>query len=235
MDIVYPLGTGSVWENNELRYSLRAVAENVKDLRNVWVVGERPDWLTNVRYLPVKDCFDRPTKNTFHKLQSVCREADLSDDFLWLNDDFFIIKPTEAATFPYYYKGVLPSGIRKSRLLAIESPVNTVNYLQFHKLTMLDYRVHCPIRFNKQKVLDLPVAENEFGVVNTRAVYGNYYKVGGIEHKEVLLAPSRSVPQIEHYLADKDWFSIMSLTGKYWNFRKYIEQRFPNPSPFEKS
>jgi len=234
MDIVYPLGTGSVWLNNELRYSLRAVAENVKDLQNVWVIGERPDWLTNVRYLPVKDCFDKPTKNTFHKLQSVCHEPDLSENFLWLNDDFFILKPTLAAEFPYFYKGVLPIGIRKSRLLAIESPVNTVNYLQFHKLTMLDYRVHCPIRFNKQKVLELPVAENEFGVVNTRAVYGNYYKVGGIEHKENFF-PVHGTPAELHKWADsRDWASILSLTARQWGFRKFMSERFPNPSRFEK-
>lgn len=234
MDLVYPLGTGSVWDNNELRYSLRSVVENVKDLENVWIIGERPDWLTNVRYLPVKDMFDRPTKNTFHKLQSVCREPDLSDDFLWMNDDFFILKPTPVAEFPYFYKGVLPSGIRKSRLLAIESPVNTVNYLQFHKLTMLDYRVHCPIRFNKQKILDLPVAENEFGVVNTRAVYGNYYKVGGVEHKENFMPVHGNVPELQSWCEKHDWASVISLTAKNWGFRKFMSERFPNPSQFEK-
>lgn len=234
MDLVYPLGTGSVWENNELRYSLRAVAENVKDLRNVWVIGEKPDWLTNVRYLPVKDCFDRPTKNTFHKLQSVCHEPDLSENFLWLNDDFFILKPTIVADFPYFYKGVLPSGIRKSRLLAIESPVNTVNYLQFHNLTMLDYRVHCPIIFNKQRILDLPVAENEFGVVNTRAVYGNYYKVGGILTKENFMPVHGNVSELTAWSEKRDWCSILSLTAKQWGFRKFMQERFPNPSRFEK-
>lgn len=234
MDLVYPLGTGSVWDNNELRYSLRSVAENVKDLRNVWVVGERPEWLTNVRYLPVKDMFDRPTKNTFFKLQAVCKEPDLSDDFLYLNDDFFILKPTLAADFPYFYKGVLPSTIRKSRMMAIESPVNTVNYLQFHNLTLLDYRVHCPIRFNKQKILDLPVGENEFGVVNTRAVYGNYYKVGGIEHDENFF-PVHGTPVELHKWSDShDWASILSLTARQWGFRKFMAERFPNPSQFEK-
>ena len=234
MDLVYPLGTGSVWENNELRYSLRSVAENIKDLGNVWIVGEKPDWLTNVRHLPIKDLFDRPTKNTFHKLESVCHESDLSENFLYLNDDFFILKPMLAAEFPYFYKGVLPSGIRKSRLLATESPVNTVNYLQFHKLTMLDYRVHCPIIFNKQKILDLPVAENEFGVVNTRAVYGNYYKVGGILTKENFMPVHGTVPELKNWCEKHDWCSILSLTAKQWGFRKFMAERFPNPSPFEK-
>ena len=32
---------------------------------------------------------------------------------------------------------------------------------------------------NKQKFLDMPIAENEYGIVNTRAVYGNFYEVGG--------------------------------------------------------
>jgi hypothetical protein len=55
IDVVYPLGTGSVWQDNELRYSLRSLEKNFPDLGRVYVVGHKPDWLGNVEHIPFGD------------------------------------------------------------------------------------------------------------------------------------------------------------------------------------
>lgn len=234
IDLVYPLGTGSVWEDNELRYSLRSVEENLNGVRNIYIIGQKPAWLVNVFHLPHPDNSGVPSKNTYLKYRLACEQPDLSENWLLMNDDFFINKPAEAAEWPYYYKGILPTHVRKSRLLALECPVNTVNFLQKKNLSLLDYRVHCPMIINKQKFLDMPIAENEYGIVNTRAVYGNFYEVGGTETKEIFVFGKKPVHEINKFLSDKPFFSLISMAGRDWAVREYLKTRWPKPSRYEK-
>ena len=58
IDVVYVLGTGSNWDNNEIRFSLRSLAKNLKGMGRVFVVGERPAFLQNVIHIPAKDEFN---------------------------------------------------------------------------------------------------------------------------------------------------------------------------------
>lgn len=234
MDIVYVLGTGSTWNDNEIRFSLRSIVKNLRHFQNVWVVGEKPVWLQNIRYLSYPDISGIPSKNTFAKISAVCLEKDLSENFLLFNDDFFINSPQSALSFPYYYKGHLPIMISKSRLMAIESPRNTVDFLQKKNLTLLDYRVHCPFPINKKKFLEMPITSNEWGIVNTRAVYGNFYAVGGTLQKEILVSGGRSVTELSKFLKDKPFFSLLSIAGKNWVVRKFLSQHFDKKSKFEK-
>ena len=55
IDIVYPLGTGSKWQDSELRFSLRSIEKNFIDKGTVWVIGHKPDWLINARHIPMPD------------------------------------------------------------------------------------------------------------------------------------------------------------------------------------
>jgi hypothetical protein len=55
MDLVYVLGSGSRWGDNELRYSLRSVEKHLKGYNNVYLVGDKPDWVRNVTHIPKQD------------------------------------------------------------------------------------------------------------------------------------------------------------------------------------
>jgi len=234
MDLVYPLGTGTVWEDNELRYSLRSVEENLNGVRNIYIIGQKPAWLKNVIHLEHPDNSGVKSKNTYLKYRLVCQQPDLSDNWLMMNDDFFINEPAIASEWPYFYKGELPTAIAKSKLFLQEAPMNTVRYLQMKKLGMKDYRVHCPMIINKEKFLQMPIAENEFGIVNTRAVYGNFYQVGGILTKERFLSGGKTVPEIAKRMSKHPYFSLISMAAKNWAVRRYLEQRWPKPSRYEK-
>lgn len=52
IDLVYILGSGSQWRNNELRFSLRSVQKNLKGYRNIYIVGENPGFLKNTSPKP---------------------------------------------------------------------------------------------------------------------------------------------------------------------------------------
>ena len=55
IDVVYVLGKGTKWNDNEIRFSLRSLAKNVTGIRNVYIVGERPDFLKRVIHISYPD------------------------------------------------------------------------------------------------------------------------------------------------------------------------------------
>jgi hypothetical protein len=233
MDIVYPLGKGTTWDNNEIRYSLRSVEKFLSGVENVWVVGEKPSWLKNVIHLPFPDITGVPWRNTMAKLLHVCKQADLSDEFLYMNDDFFLHDYFDIETFPYLYRGNLPAGRRVSRLAALNRKENTTEILKQMRITTLDYDMHAPFRFQKEKVLRLPITEKMPGAFHPRSLYGNLYNVRGIQSHENLVWPRRSLVELEGELFEKQFFAITSNAGADWVVRKYIQNEYPVPSKYE--
>lgn len=88
-DIVIPLSGESPFENEELRFALRSVEKFVQDLGTVWILSDcAPDWLQNVRILPVPDR-NKHNKdaNLFDKLIFAAKMPEVSDTFVFLSDD----------------------------------------------------------------------------------------------------------------------------------------------------
>jgi hypothetical protein len=89
IDVVYVLGTGSKWKNNELRFSLRAIEKNLTGYRDIYVIGENPGFLQNVIHIPYPDELPgNADGNIARKVLRACREKKLSDNFLFINGCF---------------------------------------------------------------------------------------------------------------------------------------------------
>lgn len=113
IDVVYALGTGSKWDDNELRYSLRSLEKYCINLGRVFIVGHKPDWCTNVIHIPYDDWNKghpeyRKRKgktggkdgNIIRKILAACKREDLSERFLKASDDQCFLRPIDAATMP---------------------------------------------------------------------------------------------------------------------------------------
>jgi hypothetical protein len=150
MTIAYILGDGSKHGDLELMLSLRSVEKHLNPER-VIVCGHDPDFLSdNVEYIP-----NFPTKKENdaawgikENLLALCNHPDTPDEFLLLNDDYFILQPI--ANFPYYHKGELRdamerigSGIYYGHLLA------TATVLEKRKLPTKHFDGHWPIVYKK--------------------------------------------------------------------------------------
>ncbi len=48
IDLVYILGKGSKWSDNEIRFSLRSI-EKYFDYRKIFIIGEKPESLLESR------------------------------------------------------------------------------------------------------------------------------------------------------------------------------------------
>lgn len=104
MDIVYILGSGSKWNDNELRYSLRSL-KNLDFLPGkVVIIGECPDWINKltVRHIKFEEVSAVPAINAREKIRAAVKSPVVSTEFLLMNDDFFFTKPWK--TIPVYAK-----------------------------------------------------------------------------------------------------------------------------------
>ena len=104
MDAVYICRHGN---NEELRYSLRSI-ENLKEVNNVWVIGGKPNWYVG-NHIPVQSS----TKYThaITNLHVLTRQKQISEEFILMNDDFFVIKPVDK--LETYHEGLLLDKIIK--------------------------------------------------------------------------------------------------------------------------
>jgi hypothetical protein len=228
------LGTGSKWNNNEIRFSLRSVEKNVAGLGKIFVVGERPEWLINVVHIPLGDLHSVPWRNAYAKTSEVCKLSELSDDFLFMNDDFFILRPIDIFSYPYYYSKQLrcmnnlhrayPAEILKHWAEAGLDPSRGVH----------SFAVHRPIRYNKELYLKMPIINKDSLGFSPRSFYANYYHVPGKDCVDPILWPNRTLADYDEQTKDLTDFSIYSGTARDPVFQKWISSLFPNPSIFEK-
>jgi hypothetical protein len=92
---MYPLGKGSEWGDNELRYSLRSFVQNFPDLGPVIIVGERPAWLSDEAvHIPCRDDHKRnKDANLIRKAMKACRHEAMTEWFIRPGDDHCLLRP----------------------------------------------------------------------------------------------------------------------------------------------
>ena len=113
LDLVYILGRGSNWQNNELRYSLRSVEKFVTGIRNVFIIGEKPSFINDqVIHIPYKDVYTNKARNIMAKILRACNDSRMTKNFMLWNDDYFAIQPFSAIDYPYYFKCDLHHSVR---------------------------------------------------------------------------------------------------------------------------
>ena len=216
MDVLYYIGGGSMRHNIELRLSLRSIEKFGKNIDRVWIVGNKPEFLQNVEYLWVEDKYDW-WQNAFEKTKAAIN-AGISEDFLLMNDDFFMAAPFDAETYPYYHRGEMPEDNTRAYQKVI---TNTKRILKGLGATTYHYGVHCPMRINGKKYLELEKYFKES--VSARCLYGNLYCKG----RKVADCKGVDMKQSQ----TKCWSSKTWLTDE--NI-KALKEMFPSPSKYEK-
>lgn len=149
VDIVIPLGTGSKYNDIELRHCLRSICIYAKNYRNIVIIGECPKWLQNVIHIPFKELSDIPSYNIIDKLYIAVQSNIVSDNFVYFNDDYFLFKSVDLLKLPFYYNGPLVESITKEENWYNEYLKNTEIVLLKHDKRLLNFDVHYPMIINK--------------------------------------------------------------------------------------
>lgn len=232
LDVVYILGKGSHWQDNELRYSLRSIEENLNHGK-VFVVGECPDWLQNVTHIEAIDGFPHKIKNAIHKIRTACLDHRISEDFILMNDDFFFLNRTEA--IKNFHLGNINKAIAEHQTkdgYYYRALIDTRNLLNVAgAVEVLNYEVHYPMVFNRKKFLELTdsVSWHDAGYL-FRSLYGNIYEIGGQKRSDV------KIYHLSDFIKFKsgDLISTNDRVVLTPQFQLWIMGRFKNPSKYEK-
>jgi len=180
MDVVWVCRTGP---NEELRYSIRSVTKNMPH-ENIVVVGGKPDWYTG-KFIPVEtftadgQVSKNKYENTKNNIRHIVDNPKISGDFILMNDDFYVLKPIDQ--LQYYHNGLLADKLAEFRRYTswstytgvLTRTMSVLNHLGF--IDPLDYTLHVPMMFNKQKLAEVLVHP----IASIRTLYGNIHKVGG--------------------------------------------------------
>lgn len=147
MDILYVVGTGSKLDNNELRYSLRSIAKNGKNVGRVFIVGNKPDFVSDeVIHIQCFDWYDKAHKNILYKTEKAISSGKLGNHFLISSDDHFYLREVDFDNYPLYYKKETIEGGTKADYF--RSLQETKEFLEQHKLPTCQTNPHCNTHFD---------------------------------------------------------------------------------------
>ena len=177
-DIVIPY---KLSKSGELEYAIKS-CKNLKHGRII-VVGDKPELeVEHAKPFIVRWGMLSAHHDVINKLSYIIGTK-LTDEFILMNDDFFVMQPTDLRT---YHRGTLANHIASRRLNDnyTKTLVKTYDYLKSIGIEEpLSYELHTPMVLNKHKLREMyeaivPLISHS-SVMLTRSLYGNIYKIGG--------------------------------------------------------
>lgn len=190
MDIVYILGNGSLHNNLELKYSLTTVKHFVKDAGRIFIIGEDPGFEGDFTFYPFPDCGRNKQDNIRKKIEYTCGLPEISDNFLFMNDDHFFNAPVEISKYPYYYSQYLLDKYEARKVPGHYKSAmrNTLEAHSLERQYFLKYfDIHTPIRYNKALFITV-MAEYDWGIKDgyiIKSLYANNLKACLSESEEL--------------------------------------------------
>lgn len=228
LDVVYPYK--ATVDDAELRYSLRSLTNLPHG--DVWIVGDKPDWLTNVCHIPGNRHRHNKPRNVFDNIRLAALHPHVSDRFVVMNDDFFILAP---GRLPVEYRCSLAEHITSLRNRIspwVRSLRGAHAWLAAQGITdPLSYELHKPFVADKAKMAEVlagALEQDPLVPPQWRTVYGNYWRIGGTQAEQDCKRYGRNGGE------QLDGARFVSSSESSWPaLRPLIEARFPTPSRYE--
>jgi len=234
-DILIPLGNGSAWDNNELRYALRSLEKYGFNFDRLFIIGERPSFLKDYVHIPYSES-KCSALNVLGKIIKAFEKSDISENVFFTNDDIFLTEFTDCGNYPYLWRRELEPKPRVENSYW-QGLTRTREILIGRNLPIKDFSLHCPIIFKKAQFLALKPFWQELidkgQPVGVRALYGNALKIEGIQQPDLKFRKEISVREFEEKIKGRSFFSIGNgvLTPQ---FKKKLEEMYPQKSRWEK-
>lgn len=235
-DIVYILGGNSCWEDNEIRYSLRSVDKFLHSYRNVVIIGRLPDFIdpSKVTHIPCVDANKDKAKNIKKKLVEACNSPLVSEDFMFFNDDYFIVAPIDANKYPYYWKCDLYHTMAINQTVYRNHVDSTIKALIKRNHPLKNFDTHKPIIYNKEQLLNVIYSYDwsiNYGYT-MRSLYCNTLEISGEYKLDDKIVRPTTVGGWMARIRGIDCFSIEDRAVNSM-FKEFIHSLFPDKSRFE--
>lgn len=232
LDIIYFVKDGI--HNEELRYSLRSVDLNMPHKR-VWIFGGCPTNIVPDVRVRVDQTGRTKWDNVRNMYRMVCKNKEITDNFIMFHDDFFVMRPTShisplyRCTLEEHIKILEPSkpssysNLLRGCLRAIK------NGTQIEEKDALSYEVHTPFIFNKEKLL---ATLNTFPDCHAiRTLYGNlFYAKESEQSSDVKVFDSKPTFDYKNsqFLSTDD--PVININNDFW---RWLKKQFPKKCKYE--
>jgi hypothetical protein len=235
--IVIPLNNRSTQNNYELRMCLRSIEKHLTGVGQIFIIGHAPEWVTNITHIPYdEDPRNRyRDRNIMNKMLIACKDERVSNDFLMVHDDHFLLADFEAGAFPYYHCGPMVPNVgqyaetKRNTILAL-SIRDDVNHV------INNYDTHCPILFNKERFMR-SVALADWSKWYGYCIKTLYCVMNGIPAEKVedlkIRMPLKA-DEIMRLIKGRGWFSIGDRCFKEGGMKEVLEQLYQNKSRYER-
>lgn len=230
--MLYILGNGSLHYNEELRFSLRTVQKFCPEVTRLIVAGEQPHFLSDkVEYIPIKEADGNKEYRIAMKIYEACKH--IKGNFVFMNDDFFFLRPTSFVNFPNYIKGELkqlsnPQHYQKALH-------DTYQYLTELGHTIHNFDCHTPIIYNSQKFQSLlPNFEKSRLASNGLVVKSLYGNIFGLEPTLINDCKLTTLQTQSDFRKLEDAVVMSCSDGSWHNgVRSYLRKLYPHKSKYE--
>lgn len=226
LDIVYFVKDGT--RNEELRYSIRSVCQNMP-FNRIWIFGGCPTNIVPDVRVRVAQTGRTKWDRVRNMYRMVCENKEITDNFIMFHDDFFVMQPTDHLT--PLYRCTLDEHIN---LLEPSKSTPYSRLLRGCRRTIkgdvaLSYELHTPFIFNKKNLLN--VMDTFPNLHALRTMYGNLYYAGQSDkHRDVKIFNIH--PDFDYknsqFLSTDD--PIVNVNNDIW---RWLQKQFIKKSKFE--
>jgi hypothetical protein len=227
MDYVYICRNG---ENEELRYSIRSVEKHAPAGR-IWLVGGRPDWYVG-NHIPRNNSSGKQS-NAIENLTAIVDSPEISETFVLMNDDFFIVNPISEVK--NYHGGSLIEKIKLRKELSPRSKYNeqllkTYRFLKNRGIKdILDYDIHVPMVMTKAGLASVLEMKTQW-----RSTYGNMFSVGGTEIEDVKVYARGDLLELSYDIENLKYDYLSTDDTSFIKVKEaLLEDLFKNKSKYE--
>lgn len=235
MDVVYVYKHRGT---DELLYSIKLVKKYLPHDK-IFVVGDLPHYLKNEDIIFVSSSnIGSKYNNTTKHLLKVCKDPRLSENFILMNDDFFIIKPITNPEEEFNLNRGTIASVYNRYLKKYGEPTsysrgmyNTMKFIQdnCNIKDPLSFELHVPMVMNKHNVLkmyELPGVK-DIKILHKRSLYGNLYITNSKPCKDVKILTCnrlhRGTPKFDQ--------KFFSTSDTMWHMVKpYVCQLLKKPT-----
>jgi len=233
-DIVFPVRQGE--RNEELRYALRSL--RLLPHGQVWLAGHKPRWVSDeVRHVAVKQTGSKYA-NSLRNLLTACQQIQLSEEFVYWNDDMFLLEPIDRV--PVLHRGTLADHVaayytsRHSRYVKGLAATDEVLRRLLPGREPLSYELHTPMTMDKAGVLAAEgrcKASQANAALQIKSAYGNLHEVGGEYAQDVKVFKPEPV-------WDRGPTPFVSTIDGIWGRHPavtFVQELHSEPSPYERT
>lgn len=233
----------------ELQMALRALDCNFREDFQVVVIGDAEPWFSNeVIHIAADVVSDNPQVDTIHKLKLAISDENVSDKFIWMNDDIYMISPvmipdiqvlTAQGKLAYIAESKSIYDINRNKTIELLKSIGSKGAIPLH-----NYDTHTPFFYEKEKLVALfeELEElNSEGLLIPSIYYNMYYpeftpmQFDGINGHYQLRIKSKNTDKatFDKFIVGKKFLNNSEL-GYNKVLVDYLESKFQSKSRFEK-